>query len=145
MNFLNARKPYAFSHVLSIRWARSKSSFKKTCSILNPFSIILKTFAILRWKITAFLPGYNIAEKLQSSRKLTFFVPELGHIYNLRNWNVGFKKTYFVRLLTTIRVRQWMSCCERIQIFVTKKQKKTARMGEHSSICDLFTIALLCS
>ena len=38
-----------------------------------------------------------------------------------------------------------MSCCERFQIFVTKKQKKTARMGEHSSICDLFTIALLCS
>ena len=71
MNFLNARKPYAFSHVLSIRWARSKSSFKKTCSVLNPFSKILKTFAILRWKITAFLPGYNIAEKLQSSRKLT--------------------------------------------------------------------------
>ena len=124
MNFLNARKPYAFSHVLSIRWARSKSSFKKTCSILNPFSIISKTFAILRWKITAFLPGYNIAEKLQSSRKLTFFVPELGHIYNLRNWNVRFKKTYFVRLLTKIRVRQWMSCCERIQIFVTKKQKR---------------------
>ena len=72
MNFLNARKPYAFSHVLCIRWARSKSSFKKTCSVLNPFSKILKTFAILRWKITAFLPGYNIAEKSQSSRKLTF-------------------------------------------------------------------------
>lgn len=63
------------------------------------------------WKITIF-------------KKTYFFVSELGHIYNLRNWNVRFKKTYFVRLLTKIRVRHWMSCCERFQIFVTKKQKR---------------------
>ena len=91
---------------------------------IDPVFNNLENFCHLRIKTTAFLPGYNIAEKSQSSRKLTFFVPELGHIYNLRNWNVRFKKTYFVRLLTKIRVRHWMSCCERFQIFVTKKQKR---------------------
>ena len=122
-----------------------KIEFQENLLGIEPVFNNLENFCHPKMKNHRLSAGYNIAEKLQSSRKLTFFVPELGRIYNLRNWNVRFKKTYFVRLLTKIRVRQWMSCCERFQIFVTKKQKKTARMGEHSSICDLFTIALLCS
>jgi len=62
-----------------------KIEFQENMLDIEPVFNNLENFCHPKMKNHRLSDRYNIAEKLQSSRKLTFFVPELGHIYNLRN------------------------------------------------------------